>query len=29
VKDLVAKRKAEILAGTFRVGIDESAPKSE
>jgi basic membrane lipoprotein Med (substrate-binding protein (PBP1-ABC) superfamily) len=29
VKDLVAKRKEEILDGTFRVPIDESAPKSE
>jgi basic membrane protein A len=28
VKELVAKRKAEILAGTFRVDIDESIPKS-
>lgn len=29
VKDLIAQRKAEILDGTFRVPIDESAPKSE
>ena len=28
VKEMVAKRKAEILAGTFRVDIDESIPKS-
>ncbi len=29
VKDMVAARTQEILDGTFRVGIDESAPKSE
>ena len=29
VKDLVEKRKKEILDGTFRVDIDESIPKSE
>ncbi len=29
VKGMVAARKQEILDGTFRVGIDESAPKSE
>jgi len=29
IKDMVAKRKQEILDGTFRVNIDESAPKSE
>jgi len=29
VKALVDTRKQEILAGTFRVGIDESAPKSD
>ena len=29
IKDMVAKRKAEILDGTFRIPIDESAPKSE
>jgi basic membrane lipoprotein Med (substrate-binding protein (PBP1-ABC) superfamily) len=29
VKDLVEKRKQEILAGTFRVDIDESIPKSQ
>jgi basic membrane protein A and related proteins len=29
VKELVAKRKAEILAGTFRVDIAESIPKSD
>ena len=29
VKGLVAKRKQEILDGTFRVDIDESIPKSE
>ena len=29
VKNLVAERKQEILDGTFRVPIDESAPKSE
>ena len=29
VKEMVATRKQEILDGTFRVVIDESAPKSE
>ncbi len=29
VKELVAKRRQEILDGTFRVNIDESAPRSE
>ena len=29
VKDMVEKRKQEILDGTFRVDIDESIPKSE
>ena len=29
VKEMVEKRKGEILAGTFRVDIDESIPKSE
>ena len=29
VKQLVEKRKKEILAGTFRVDIDESMPKSD
>ncbi len=29
VKEMVAKRKQEILAGTFRVGIDESIPTSD
>jgi len=29
VKDMVKKRRQEILDGTFRVDIDESAPKSE
>ena len=29
VKDVVEKRKLEILDGTFRVDIDESIPKSE
>ena len=29
VKDMVAKRKAEIMEGTFRVDVSESAPKSD
>jgi len=29
VKEMVEKRKQEILAGTFRVPIDESTPKSD
>jgi basic membrane lipoprotein Med (substrate-binding protein (PBP1-ABC) superfamily) len=29
VKELVAKRQQEILAGNFRVDIDESIPKSQ
>jgi hypothetical protein len=29
IKKIVETRKAEILNGTFRVDIDESAPKSE
>ena len=29
VKEMVEKRKQEILDGTFRVDIDESIPKSE
>ena len=29
VKAMVEKRKAEMLDGTFRADIDESAPKSD
>ncbi|MCH8001513.1 MAG: BMP family ABC transporter substrate-binding protein, partial [Proteobacteria bacterium] len=29
IKKMVAERRQEILDGTFRVDIDESAPKSE
>ena len=29
IKKMVAERKQEILDGTFRIDIDESAPKSE
>jgi basic membrane lipoprotein Med (substrate-binding protein (PBP1-ABC) superfamily) len=29
VKELVEKRKQEILTGTYRVDIDESIPKSQ
>jgi basic membrane lipoprotein Med (substrate-binding protein (PBP1-ABC) superfamily) len=29
VKDMVAKRKGEIIEGTFRVDVSESAPKSD
>ncbi len=29
VKDMVAKRKGEIIEGTFRVNVSESAPKSD
>ena len=29
IKKMVAERKQEILDGTFRVDIDEGAPKSE
>jgi basic membrane protein A and related proteins len=28
-KEMIEKRKKEILDGTFRVDIDESIPKSE
>jgi basic membrane lipoprotein Med (substrate-binding protein (PBP1-ABC) superfamily) len=29
VKDMVAKRQGEIIEGTFRVDVSESAPKSD
>ncbi|NQU68911.1 MAG: BMP family protein [Rhodospirillales bacterium] len=29
VKDMIAKRTLEIMAGTYRVNVDESIPKSE